>query len=58
MDLRCNLHRISLTFYFKSIIYISYKNGVGAPVLRGSFGAIILGKIGSGGGIKSDVLKV
>lgn len=32
---------------------LSYKNGVGAPVLKGSFGAIVFGRRGSGGGIKS-----
>jgi len=34
-------------------IYKCYKKGVGAPVLNGSLGAIVLGKSGSGGGIKS-----
>jgi hypothetical protein len=49
-------YQISLAFYFNLGLSQNYKNGVGPPVLRGSFGAIILGKIGSGGGIKSDVL--
>lgn len=30
-----------------------YKKGVGAPVHRGSFGAIVFGNKGSGGGIIS-----
>ena len=31
----------------------AYKKGVGAPVLRGSLGAIVFGSKGSGGGIIS-----
>ena len=30
---------------------VSYKKGVGAPVLKGSDGAIVLGSRGSGGGM-------
>ena len=33
-----------------------YRNGVGPPVLNGSLGAMILGRMGSGGGINSWVL--
>jgi hypothetical protein len=38
---------------FIKLIWDSYKNGVGAPVLKGSVGAIVLGSKGSGGGILS-----
>jgi len=34
----------------------TYKNEVEAPVLKGSFGAIVLGRSGSGGGIRLSVL--
>lgn len=38
---------------FIVVLIYSYKNGVGAPVLNGSLGAIVLGRSGSGGGMRS-----
>jgi len=54
--LRAHFGRKASVSYFiivKTHSFDAYKKGVGAPVLKGSVGAIVLGSKGSGGGIKS-----
>ena len=49
--------RKASTFFTTDIIIcLTYKKGVGAPVLKGSQGAKVFGKSGSGGGIKPSGL--
>lgn len=46
---------MALIFYYSIRVkqIVTYRNGVGAPVLSGSVGAMVFGSNGSGGGMIS-----